>query len=388
MTEIQYTETNKMVEVPKGDTLLEEGNQQLMVQQIIDELVAINYRLDNMKEYFSSENDKSCLKIFEPTSPLMLEGGSKHSSSNQESKKAHLFLKKQFIMAYKAFINIDVQLAAVFKNKEYESYSKDVKEMLKNCNRLLYSERENGCKASSFFSKVEEARATMNEADNVLNALVRAAEEDEEHALLKVQLANLVSMLEEYINKFEHHEEIMGNVDTHQFGQKELMTNDVCDEEEIDSALMARNEPGNLNGLLFDFSLLQESTSIRKDIKDEAEKLSTALSQVQHELKMKTDQLDDMMVGYGKLECCLSDSKATVAEKQMVKDLQKAELLSPDPSSSKCLMSLLLEKEYVIQQMEKEMNELKRVCSDIATVKGIWVIRRSVELDIGYWVFG
>nr|XP_043629118.1 kinesin-like protein NACK2 [Erigeron canadensis] len=54
-----------------------------------------------------------------------------------------------------------------------------------------------------------------------------------------------------------------------------------------------------------------------------------------------------------------------VADKQLVKHLQKevtrlkAELLSPEPSSSNCLRSLLLEKEQKIQQMEKEMNELK-----------------------------
>ncbi|KAK1437619.1 hypothetical protein QVD17_03413 [Tagetes erecta] len=55
-----------------------------------------------------------------------------------------------------------------------------------------------------------------------------------------------------------------------------------------------------------------------------------------------------------------------VADKQLVKHLQKevsrlkAELLSPEPSSSECLKSLLLEKEQKIQQMEREMDELKR----------------------------
>jgi hypothetical protein len=155
LTEIQYTETNKMVEVPRGDTLLEEQNQQLMVQQIIDELVAINNRLDNMKDYFGSIHDKALFKDLyecatdtsasssilsddedllenisvEPTSVLVSEGGSKQSSSNQESEKAHLFLKKQFMMAYEAFIKLDVQLGAVFKDNEYGNYSKDVKEM-------------------------------------------------------------------------------------------------------------------------------------------------------------------------------------------------------------------------------------------------------------------
>ncbi|KAM3301098.1 kinesin-like protein NACK2 [Capsicum chacoense] len=55
-----------------------------------------------------------------------------------------------------------------------------------------------------------------------------------------------------------------------------------------------------------------------------------------------------------------------VAEKQLLKHLRKevsrleAELRSPDPSASPCLRSLLIEKEQKIQQMEEEMNELKR----------------------------
>ncbi|GJR14355.1 kinesin-like protein KIN-12C [Tanacetum coccineum] len=513
LTEIQYTETNKMVEIPKGDTLLEEENQQLMAQQIIDELVAINNRLDNMKEYFSSKHDQVVFEDLyecttnssassstfsddedllqdisvEPTSALMSEGGSKHSSRNQESEKAHLFLKKQFIMAYKAFINIDVQLAAVFKDKEYESHSKDVKEMQENiadCFTVKKFVEENGCKASSFFSKVEEARATMNEADNVLNALLKANEEaqmlsgrwkqaaekvvvekaslieeidqlkyelqskDEEHAILKAELANSVSMLEgsfcqlqkeaedlchliysdslamiedishsicqsrsslqdicaetmkksfaslvvqqcrigEYINKFEHHEEIMENVDTHRFGQNELMTSDVCDEEENYSALMARKEPGNLidenlklkkeierkdtllNGLLFDFSLLQESASTRKDIKDEAEKLSTALSQVQHELKMKTDQVDDIMVEYGKLECCLSDTEAALsATKSCLQNSEETvEALSYQNAELRSLLEdLYLKKSETEKQLEEQKEKVKALENEI-----------------------
>ncbi|KAA8534736.1 hypothetical protein F0562_029822 [Nyssa sinensis] len=57
-----------------------------------------------------------------------------------------------------------------------------------------------------------------------------------------------------------------------------------------------------------------------------------------------------------------------VADKQLVKHLQKevarleAELQSPGPSSSSslCLQTLLMEKDLKIQQMEREMNELKR----------------------------
>ncbi|KAK4432769.1 Kinesin-like protein NACK2 [Sesamum alatum] len=55
-----------------------------------------------------------------------------------------------------------------------------------------------------------------------------------------------------------------------------------------------------------------------------------------------------------------------VEKKQLVKQLQEevarleAELRSPEPSDSSCLRSLLKEKELKIQQMEREINELKR----------------------------
>ncbi|KAK6160939.1 hypothetical protein DH2020_004320 [Rehmannia glutinosa] len=64
-----------------------------------------------------------------------------------------------------------------------------------------------------------------------------------------------------------------------------------------------------LKGLLFDFSLLQEFASHRKDIKDELEKLITAMSKVQHELQIKTFQLDDVLIQNTKLEGCLSEAE-------------------------------------------------------------------------------
>ncbi|KAK6248837.1 hypothetical protein QUC31_020402 [Theobroma cacao] len=55
-----------------------------------------------------------------------------------------------------------------------------------------------------------------------------------------------------------------------------------------------------------------------------------------------------------------------IADKRLVKHLQKevarleAELRSPEPSSASCLKSLLMEKELKIQEMVREMEELKR----------------------------
>ncbi|TXG71464.1 hypothetical protein EZV62_000043 [Acer yangbiense] len=64
-----------------------------------------------------------------------------------------------------------------------------------------------------------------------------------------------------------------------------------------------------LQGLLFDFSLLQESASNKKDIKDETEKLYSALNQLRHELHMKTSQLDDLLLQHKKLETNLADTE-------------------------------------------------------------------------------
>ncbi|XVE97836.1 hypothetical protein REPUB_Repub03eG0053000 [Reevesia pubescens] len=55
-----------------------------------------------------------------------------------------------------------------------------------------------------------------------------------------------------------------------------------------------------------------------------------------------------------------------ISDKRLVKHLQKelarleAELRSPEPSSASCLKSLLMEKELKIQEMAREMEELKR----------------------------
>lgn len=597
---VEFKETNKMAEVPRVETPLEEActhqmqeEHLLVLHQIIAELVSINNRLDNVKAYLSSIHDQvisedlegcatdistsssilsddedvlenifveHCCEVSsgatEQTSAIVSEGGSKYSSIYQDSEKqgrdvislsagseAHLFLKKQFIMAHEAFIKLDVQLAAVFKDKEYGYHSKaglgfmqslgcmklDEKEISKDVfNELQNPEmsarrpsdlemqeeaascfiarkfvaEEKGCKASSFFSKFEETCATVDEADNMLNALLKANEEakmltgrwkqaaeevmvekaslieeikqlkfdlhlrDEEHAVLEeesrcslVELANSVSMLEgsfghlkreaedlchliyadalamvqdihqnmcksrsslqdicaetmertfaclviqqchigEYINKFQLaanyglwpsrlQEEIMEHVETLRFGQNLLISNAVNGgEEENYSALAARKETGELgassddlidenlklkkelerkstllNGLLFDFSLLQESASTRKDIKDEAEKLFTALSQVQHELKMKTNQLDGMLVGYEKLECCLADTEAALSASKSC--LQHAEETVDALSYQNAELRSLLEDLYLKKsETEKQLEEQKEI---------------------------
>ncbi|KAJ7979191.1 Kinesin-like protein [Quillaja saponaria] len=81
-----------------------------------------------------------------------------------------------------------------------------------------------------------------------------------------------------------------------------------------------------------------------------------------------------------------------VSDKRLLKHLQKevarleAELRSPEPASSSCLRSLLVEKDLKIQQMEREMEELKRQ-RDIAQSR-LELERRTPKVQKGLNQFG
>ncbi|XP_071704192.1 kinesin-like protein KIN-12C [Rutidosis leptorrhynchoides] len=440
-------ETNNMDEVPKGEVLLNACTNQIVVHQIMGELVAIHNKVDNMKTYLSSlfedldesETDVSTSSsnlsdIEDVSENILVKNGSKYPSGNQENSdvkgfingsKAYALLKNQFDMVYEAFIKLDIQLAAVFNDKEYGYQSMQFVE-------------DKTCKVGRFFSKCEEARATMSEADNMLTTLLKVNEEEkvlsgkwkqaaeelmedkanlteeinqlkselqlknEEHHNSLVQLANTVSVLEdsfrimqteaenlchlmysdamemvqginhficqsrsslhdicaetmeksfesyviqqccigEYINKFGFHQGIMEHVE-----KSRLMNNGEDELVGENLKLVKELERKNtlLNGVLFDFSLLQESTSTRKDVKDEAEKLLTVLSQVQHELKLKTDQLDDVMVEYENLESRLADTEAALS------------------SSKTCLQH----SEETVDAMSYQIAELRSLLEDV-----------------------
>jgi len=78
-----------------------------------------------------------------------------------------------------------------------------------------------------------------------------------------------------------------------------------------------------LEGLLFDFRLLQESASNSKDIKDQTEKLIFSLSQVRYELETKASQLDDILVQNRKLEGSLVNTEKALTTSQYELKLAK-----------------------------------------------------------------
>lgn len=133
-----------------------------------------------------------------------------------------------------------------------------------------------------------------------------------------------------------------------------------------------------LQGLLFDFSLLQESASNKKDIKDETEKLFSTLSQVRQDLDRKASQLDNLLLQHEKLEASLTDTEnALVIAKGTIDTLsdQNADLrvLLKDLYLKKSQAEEHLEEQKeVITGLEKEIlhrtSEDKRLLTSVESI--------------------
>ncbi|GER31460.1 phragmoplast orienting kinesin 1 [Striga asiatica] len=117
-----------------------------------------------------------------------------------------------------------------------------------------------------------------------------------------------------------------------------------------------------LKGLLFDFSLLQEFASHRKDIKDELEKLIVAMSNVQHELKTKTVQLDDALTQNTKLEGRLSESEKDLcnSNSELNQAKEALNILSEQNAELKDLLRNLYLKNSEAEQLLGDQQEAIR----------------------------
>nr|KYP57727.1 Kinesin-like protein KIF15 [Cajanus cajan] len=126
-----------------------------------------------------------------------------------------------------------------------------------------------------------------------------------------------------------------------------------------------------LEGLLFDFRLLQESASNSKDIKDHTEKLIFSLSQVRYELEIKASQLDDLLIQNRKLEGSLADTEKALTtsnyelkvakesiEKLSNQNVELRELLKELYTNKTEVEGQLDEHKEVIKGLEKEIANL------------------------------
>ncbi|KAM7279737.1 hypothetical protein ACFE04_006871 [Oxalis oulophora] len=123
-----------------------------------------------------------------------------------------------------------------------------------------------------------------------------------------------------------------------------------------------------LDGLLFDFSMLQESASNTKDIKDKTEKLHSAFIHVRQELEMKSNQLHDLSVQQRELESHLADTENALLLSNS--DIEQAkeiiDTLEDQLTEYKMLTKdLYLQKSEAEQQLEEHKEIVKGLEEEI-----------------------
>ncbi|MED6175505.1 hypothetical protein PIB30_078976 [Stylosanthes scabra] len=126
-----------------------------------------------------------------------------------------------------------------------------------------------------------------------------------------------------------------------------------------------------LEGLLFDFRLLQESASNSKDIKDQTEKLIFSLSQVRYELGLKTSQLEDILVQNRKLEGSLVDTEKALTMSNYELSLAKEsidELSNQNVELRELLGELYAKKSEAEEQVDEHKEVIKGLEKEIANL--------------------
>ncbi|KAK1387409.1 Kinesin motor domain-containing protein [Heracleum sosnowskyi] len=123
-----------------------------------------------------------------------------------------------------------------------------------------------------------------------------------------------------------------------------------------------------LKGLLFDISLLQESTSTTKDLRVETENLVACLSQNQHKLQMKTSQVEDLLVQNTNLECRLADAETAFYVANSDLELVKGtidDLSSQNAEFKVLLRDLNLRKSEAEEQLAEQRDVVKTLEKEI-----------------------
>ncbi|ESQ48192.1 hypothetical protein EUTSA_v10019874mg [Eutrema salsugineum] len=121
-------------------------------------------------------------------------------------------------------------------------------------------------------------------------------------------------------------------------------------------------------GLLFDFRLLQESASNKRDIKDEMDELFNALCKVQQELEQKASQVQDLFVHNENLENCSNDLKTALFTSKA--DLEQAKeriqiLAEQNDELSVLVRDLCMEKVAAEKGLKEQKELVKRFEKEI-----------------------
>ncbi|KAL8151226.1 hypothetical protein V2J09_021034 [Rumex salicifolius] len=159
-----------------------------------------------------------------------------------------------------------------------------------------------------------------------------------------------------------------------------------------------QRKEGVLKGLLFDFSLLQEAASNRKDIRDEINKLIVALGQAEFELQVKRHDVNSLSHQIREMEEIITETKDALAISNveleqtrrsvdtLLNDNNELRILVDDLHSIKSVAEMQLdEQDEVIKGLEKEILHLtssasERVFQSIETVNHE-LLRVTAERD-------
>ncbi|KAL1202656.1 Kinesin-like protein KIN-12C [Cardamine amara subsp. amara] len=121
-------------------------------------------------------------------------------------------------------------------------------------------------------------------------------------------------------------------------------------------------------GLLFDFRLLQESASNKRDIKNEMDELFDALCKVQQELELKASQVHDLFVHNENLENCSIDLKTALftSKSDLEQAKERIQILVEQNDELRVLVSdLCMEKVAAEEGLEEQKDLVKRLEKEI-----------------------
>ncbi|KAL7104710.1 hypothetical protein ACP275_07G001000 [Erythranthe tilingii] len=148
--------------------------------------------------------------------------------------------------------------------------------------------------------------------------------------------------------------------------RKEIQELDPVDGDTVDKNSELKRELERkdvlLKGLLFDFRLLQEFATHRKDIKDELDKLIVAMNKVQHELQVKRTQHDDTLMQNKKLEGRLFEAEQALSNSNSELNQTRGALhiLSDQNVELKDLLKDLYLKNSCTEQLIEDQREVTK----------------------------
>ncbi|XP_050921281.1 kinesin-like protein KIN-12C isoform X3 [Lathyrus oleraceus] len=186
-----------------------------------------------------------------------------------------------------------------------------------------------------------------------VNHELRSARQGESHKLPKTA-ESVPTTFNEDIGKIDHHmlvqnvQEEPDSPDVKVLSENMTLKKDLERKQEL------------LEGLLFDFRLLQESASNSKEIKDQTEQLIISLSQARYELEIKSSQLDNILIQNRKLEASLADTEKVLTRSNYDLELAK-ESIEKFADQNEELRNLLKELYANKTETEGQLDEHKEV---------------------------